>query len=148
MQLHRKQDLSIYYWLKNLLPTFIAVEDGFPLTDLEPPTVSIESMDIKGIPFELGGREKDKRFWQIDVFALNKAQRDDLAYEIYAELEGGIPVYDYDEGCPPDYSPTQIGLLNCYGRENNVIHVFRELVRELYWRRSIAFWTEYESMEA
>jgi hypothetical protein len=148
MELHRKQDLSIYYWLEGILPSFVNIVDGFPQdADLELPCVSIEALDTRGIPYELGGRDKDKRFWQIDIFAQQKSQRDDFAYKLYTDLENNITVYNYDEGFPPTVSPSQIGVLKCYDRHNKIIHVFEELVRKLYWRRSVIFWTEYESTE-
>ncbi len=144
MELHRKQDISIYYWLIETLPDFVTVVDGFPDSDLVLPTASIEHIEIVGKPFELGGLDKDHRIWRIDVFGENKSQRDDYAYKIYSEMEGNIPVYDYDEGFPPP-TPTRIGALKCYDRKVKPIKVFEDLVRKLYWRSAINFWTEYEN---
>ena len=146
MELNRKQDLSIYYWLKEVLPTFVTVVDGFPEDDLVLPTASVETLPIEGVPFELGGRDKDIRFWRIDIFADNKSQRDDMAYVVYKELEDNISVYNYDEGFPPDISPSKIGCMKCYDRRVAPIKVFEELVRKLYWRSAITFWTEYETI--
>ena len=145
LELHRLQDLSIYYWLQDLMPAFVTVVDGFPDSDLVIPTVSIEAMDTWGDPFELGGLDQKRRFWRIDVFAKNKSQRDDFADYIFDQLEGNIPVYDYNEGFPPP-TPTQIGALKCLNRSNKTVYVFKELVRDLYWRRSITFQTEYETI--
>lgn len=143
MQLNRKQDLSIYYWLVDEVPTGINVEDGFPVGKLELPTVSITSLDIRAKPFELGGCDLDDMFWRIDTFAVNKAQRDELAYLIYKELEQGIPVYDYDLGFA---APPQIGTLVVDKRVLKPIHVFEELVEKLYWRTGITFFTVYEAL--
>lgn len=143
MQLNRKQDLSIYYWLVDTVPTGINVEDGFPVGKLELPTVSITSLDIRAKPFELGGCDLDDMFWRIDTFAVNKAQRDELAYLIYKELEQGIPVYDYDLGFA---APPQIGTLVVDKRVLKPIHVFEELVEKLYWRTGITFFTVYEAL--
>lgn len=143
----RLEDLSVYYWLQDLMPDFVTVEDGFPQGEFEPPTVSVEQGETEGIPYQLGGLERDQRLWRIDVFGKNKSQRDDFAYKIYQEAEYNIPVYDYNEGFPPDTTPTQIGVLKCYDRKSRPIYTFKELVRELYWRRSITFWTLFENME-
>jgi len=141
MQLYRKLDLSIYYWLVATVPSGVTVEDGFPTGTLELPTVSISSLDVRDKPFELGGCNLDDIFWRIDTFAVNKAQRDELAYLIYKELEQGIPVYDYDFGF---VAPPQIGTLVVSKRNLKVIHVFADLVEKLYWRSGITFFTYYE----
>ena len=146
MELIRKQDLSLYYWLEDLLPSFVTVVDGFPEGDLTLPTVSVEALPMEAVPYELGGLDKDIRFWRIDVFANNKSQRDDFAYNVYKQLEGNVEVYDYDEGFPPTISPTQIGSMKCYDRKVAPIIVFEELVRKMYWRSAINFWTEYETI--
>lgn len=146
MELNRKQDLSIYYFLEGILPTFVTVVDGFPEGDLVLPTASVEALPIEGVPFELGGCDRDTRFWRIDVFAENKSQRDDLAYKVYKELEKNVSVYNYDEGFPPAISPTRIGFMRCYDRRVAPIKVFDELVRKLYWRSAINFWTVHETI--
>ena len=142
MQLNRKWDLSIYYWLIDTVPSGITVEDGFPTGNLDLPTVSIVTLDTRAAPFELGGCDLDNMFWRIDTFAANKAQRDELAYIIYKELEQGIPVYDYDLGF---VAPPQIGTLVVSKRNLKVIHVFADLVEKLYWRSGITFFTYYET---
>lgn len=144
MQLYRKIDLSIYYWLVATVPSAVNVEDGFPTGSLTLPTVSITSLDVRGTPFELGGCDLDNMFWRVDTFAANKAQRDELAYIVYKELEAGVPIYDYDEGFPPGVSPTQIGTLIVSKRNLKTIHVFADLVEKLYWRSSVTFFTYYE----
>ena len=142
MQLNRKWDLSIYYWLIDTVPSGINVEDGFPTGKLDLPTVSIVTLDTRATPFELGGCDLDNMFWRIDTFAANKAQRDELAYLIYKELEQGIPVYDYDLGF---VAPPQIGTLVVSKRVMKNIHVFADLVEKLYWRNGITFFTYYET---
>lgn len=144
MQLQRKLDLSIYYWLVSKVPSSsITVTDGFPEASLELPTVSITALDIEGLPFELGGCDQNKQFWRIDVFAKNKTQRDDLAYILYTELEQQIPVYDYDLGFPPPVPP-RIGTLIVSKRKIQPIHVFEDLVEKLYWRSGVTFFTIYQ----
>ena len=142
MELNRLIDLSIFYWLKDKVPAGITVVDGFPPGKLELPTVSITALDISAKPFELGGCDLDNSFWRVDVFAVNKAQRDELAYIIYKELEQNIPVYDYDLGF---VAPPQIGTLVVSKRNLRVIHVFEDLVEKLYYRSGITFFTYYET---
>jgi hypothetical protein len=146
MQLNRKQDLSIYYWLIDTVPSGITVEDGFPTGKLDLPTVSIVSLDTKATPFELGGCDLDEMFWRIDCFAVNKAQRDELAYLIYKELEQGIPVYDYDLGfvTPPQIGTLVVSKRNLKQINLKQIHVFENLVEKLYWRSGITYFTYYE----
>lgn len=145
MRQQKLEDLSVYYWLEDNLPSFVTVVDGFPEDDLVLPTVAVEVKQVWGVPFELGGTEQTRRFWTIDVFAQNKSQRDDFADLIFDKLEQNIPVYDYNEGFPPP-TPTQLGILKCFERKNSPVYVFKELVRDLYWRRSIVFMTEYETI--
>jgi len=144
MNIKRKLRQSIYYWLSSLVPTGVNVEDGFPSGKLLLPTVSVVSLDIRGVPFELGGCELDKEFWRIDIFAEDTPQRDELAFLIFDALEQQIPVYNYDEGFPPGASPTQIGYLIVSDRVLKPIYVFKDLVEKLYWRAGITFYTYYQ----
>jgi hypothetical protein len=148
MHLHRKQDLSIYYFLVDMFSAydFVNIADGFPDEELVLPTISIEAQDIDSIPHELGDRKGLKdRLWIIDVFGLNKAQRDEFTYLIMEDIEDGIPVRDYDEGFPPP-TPTQIGGLDVRNLYSRVITVFPEIQEKLYWRMSISFTTIYNQL--
>lgn len=151
MELERKQDLSVVYFMKDTLVSYPMVEvvDAYTKTDLVLPSVSVLDGEIYFTPQEMGNRlGKRKRFWAIDVFAANKAQRDDLTSIILNNLESGIPVYDYDEGFPPESSPTQIGTLRI--EDNSLtatpIRIFPTLVEKMYWRTSIRFTTEYHQI--
>lgn len=143
MDLHRKLDLSIYYWLVDQVPSAITVVDGFPKAELVLPTVSITSLDLTAMPFELGGNDLNHDMWRIDVFAKNVAQRDELAYLLFEALQCNIPVYDYAVGFPPTTIP-RIGLLVVERRTLRPIYVFEDLVDKLYWRTSITFFSHYE----
>ena len=82
----RLEELSAFYWLKNLFSpyTFVTVTDAFPIQKLTIPTVSIESITINGIAFEIGNREWLKpTIFEINIFAQNKSQRDDFSYMIF-----------------------------------------------------------------
>ncbi len=148
MELERKQDLSIYYWLIDLFQpyTIVNINDGYPEGDLELPSVTIESDGITPHTKQLGSRiSRRKRFWVIDVIALNKAQRDELTSIVINNIEYGIPINNYDEGFPPEVTPTQIGLLSILDWDVRTIRVFPELIEKLYWRNTIRFYTEYTS---
>lgn len=149
MFLERIQDLSIYYWLEELMQPYptVNVNDGYPEGELQLPSVSIESQNIRPGKREMGSRISwRKRFWVIDVMAVNKAQRDELTSIIINDIEQGIPIYDYNEGFPPDVSPTQLGLLMPLDYEVTTIRIFPELMEKMYWRNSVRFFTEYNAI--
>jgi hypothetical protein len=149
MYLERKQDLSICYWLTTLLgavSTSIKVVDGFPKDPITLPTVSVEAEDIRLTPRELGNRTgKRERVWSIDIFAKNKAQRDEMMSAILDDIENGILVYDYDLGFPPTPVP-QLGTLRALEIEAVPIHMFEQMMENLYWRATIRFLTEYSAI--
>lgn len=149
MDLERLQDLSIYYWLEDIFQSYpsVNIEDGYPEGDLILPTVSIEDQDITPGQGELGKRTRERnRVWIIDVYGENKAQRDEMASIILNDLENGIPVYNYNEGFPPDNSPTQIGLLMPLDWRVRTIRIFPELMEKAYWRKSVRFMTVYNTI--
>jgi hypothetical protein len=144
--LERKQDLSVYYLIKDLFETdtFITVVDDFPVTELDIPTISIENSAYFVEWYELGNRKGvDTRTWFINIFAENKSQRDDYAYLIKNEVQNGIPVYDYEEGFPPDVSPTQLGSMGILELRVEPIRVDPDSVSTLYWRTQITVVARY-----
>ena len=148
MELERKQDLSIYYWLNDLFTSYpmVNINDGYPEGDLVLPSVTIEADAITPHIRQLGNRTSTrKRFWTIDIIALNKAQRDELTSIIINDIEYGIPVNDYDEGFPPEVTPTQIGLLSIIDWDVRTIRAFPTLVEKMYWRNTIRFISEYNT---
>lgn len=146
MEQVRKEQLSIYYWLRDLFtPTFINVVDEFPSEDLILPTVAIISEEETSRPLQLGGSDLDKRYWSIYVFAKNSGQRDDYLSLIKRSLESGICVYDYDMGFPPDVSPTELGSLYVESRRSKAIRVYEDLVKKKYWSGVVTFLTYFNS---
>jgi len=148
MHLLIKQDRSIYFWLSDLFSAYssITVKDSFPDADMTLPTISITSQITYPYPFEMGNRlGRNSRYWDIEIFAQNKDQRDEFAYLIMTQLQYGIPVYDYDEGFPPLVSPTQLGVLHPEDISVTPIRVFINLQEKLYWRSTIFFRTDYYS---
>jgi hypothetical protein len=148
MELQRKEDLSVYYWLEDLFKDIeINLEDGFPVNELVIPTISVEAKLLERIPFEMGSRTGiEPRLWFIDVFAENKSRRDEFGYRILNNIEDNIPVYDYDEGFPPSVSPSQLGVLIPRNIKMEIIRVIPELVTKLYWRATISFVAVYSNI--
>lgn len=150
MELERLQDLSIYYWLRNMFPSFVSVVDAFPAqinqtdTPLVLPAISIDTLNLSAYAIGLGELELNKRLWAIDVFGKNKSQRDEFTYLIVNALKLNLPVYDYNQGFPP-VTVQCIGGLIVSDIQAKPVFVFRELVKDLYWRSSITFSTKYQS---
>lgn len=144
MEQPRKEQLSVYYWLRDLFsPTFINVVDEFPTEDLVLPTIAIISEEDTAKPFQLGGSDIDKKNWSIYVYAKNSGQRDDYLSLIKRSLESGICVYNYDEGFPPDVSPTSIGSLVVESRKSKPLRVYEDLVKKKYWWGVVTFLTHF-----
>lgn len=146
MNLKRKADLSVYYFVKNLFASypFIRVTDGFPEDSLTLPTIAVELDSIDTYDFELGNKEKAFiATWYIDVFAQDKSQRDEYAYLLMSALESSIPVYDYDEGFPPSSTPSKIGCLYTDNIKMQIIKVLPELTEKMYYRSLVIFTGEY-----
>jgi hypothetical protein len=146
VHIERKKDLSIYYWLVDLFSdaTYVVINDGYPETGLEIPTVVVDWHNIKPLPYEMGNsNQMFHRLWAIDVYAINKSQRDDFGYRIIGALQNSIPVYDYDEGFPSDVSPTQLGNLLPENLQLIPIKIMPELVTKLYYRATVTFVAKY-----
>lgn len=142
MFLERKEDLSIYYFLKELFSSndFITVLDAFPEEKFVFPSISVEAIKATAVNFELGSKVKQHyRNYVIDIFALTKTQRDEIGYKIYNALDDTILVYDYDEGFPPSVSPTQISGLEVTDKELENIRINPELTEQMYYRAMISF---------
>src|SRR3990172_7098977 len=141
MYLNRKEDLSVYYFLVDLFQSIpqIKIVDGFPEDELTIPTIAVEAHDINAYKAELGNTKRLKyRTWSIDIFAVNKSQRDDISYKILDALEQCISVYDYDEGFPPTVV-TKLGCLQVDDMKLEIIRIFPELTGSLYYRAIITF---------
>ena len=138
----RKEDLSVYYFLKDVFSDapFITIVDGFPEGDLKLPTVAIEAGKIDVVSYELGNRDGMRvRRWYIDIYAVNKSQRDEFGYRLLDVLQNGIPVYNYDEGFPPSVSPTREGTLIVDSKSYNPIRISADVVDKLYYRATVTF---------
>lgn len=123
----------------------VRVVDGYPDEELVNPTVAVDSRTIKPVNLQLGSAyDHIYRLWVLDVYALNKSQRDDITYRLMHSLtEANIPVYNYDEGFPPAVTPSQIGVLEVDSINIEIIQVMPQLVNQMYYRSVITFTADY-----
>ena len=145
MYIERKEDLSMYYHIKDQFTdaSYVVIEDSFPDTVLQLPTIAIDAGTLDHELFEIGNRTPLRiRKWYIDVFANNKSQRDDFCYRIVNSLDSGINIYDYDEGFPPDVSPTKIGHLGLVKKSFLPIPVMVEENQKKYYRGQVIIITQ------
>jgi len=147
MIIDRLLDLSVYYYIKNVFvdAPFISVTDGFPEEGLTIPTVAVEMDNIDTYNAELGNRVRGKvRTWYIDIYAADKAQRDEYACRLMSELENSIPVYNYDEGFPPSSTPSRIGSIVPENLRLQIIKVLPDLTEKMYYRSLVVLTGEYD----
>lgn len=147
MEVQRKQDIAMNYWLKGLFQSIpdITVVDGYPIDNLVLPTVSVEAETIRATTLEMGNSEVlFPRLWDINVFGNTKTQRDSMAYTVLNNLRYGIDVYDYDLGFPPTVVP-KIGHLSVVRDSITAtpVRIHPELVEKLYYRMSVRFICDY-----
>jgi hypothetical protein len=145
MSIYRLEDLSMNFWVKNIFQPFgqVNIVDEFPLEIMTVPTISVVEGKLLEEEFELGNRDGLRiRRWFIDVFALNKSQRKDFGYRILAEAKNGINVYDYNEGFPPNASPSLINHLSVISRTFEPIPVTAEGNEKLYYRGQLILITK------
>jgi len=151
MYLERKEDLSVYYFLKSAFADApqINIEDGFPEGTLKLPTVSVEAGKIDVELFEMGNRDGLRvRRWYIDIYATNKSQRDEFGYRLLDRLKDPIPVYNYDEGFPPSVSPTREGALMVLSKSFIPIRISADVVDKLYYRATVSFVAENNTVQS
>lgn len=134
MEQSRKELLSIYYWVRDLFPDFVNVTREYPEGELVLPTIAVVTLPVKTVPLQLGSDDQlDISEWAIYVFAQNVGQRDDYISIIHRSAKHSICVYDYDQGFPPNVSPTEIGSLYVRDRSKKPVRVFEDLVKKKYW---------------
>lgn len=142
MELERKENLSVYYFIKDKFAGYpaITILDAFPEADFVYPAIVVEWSTATASNFELGSRvSQHHRSFVIDVFALTQTQRDEITFKLYEYLDDTIPVYDYDEGFPPSVNPSQISCLDVEEKLARVIRIYPELVEQMYYRATIDF---------
>ena len=146
MTIYRLEDLSIIYFVKNLFNQYehITIVNEFPKTILKVPTVAIVNGKLIEENFELGNRvpELRTRRWFIDIYASTITQRDDFAYRILQAKNDGINVYDYNEGFPPDASPTKINHLSVIKNSYEPLSILPQINEVLYYRGQLILITQ------
>ena len=152
MNIYRLEDLSVIYFVKGIFQSFamVTITDEFPTQyalglALTLPTLAVTNGRLTEEEFELGNSDTFRvRRWFVDIFAINKSQRDDFAYRILMELKTkGITVYDYNEGFPPVASPTNINHLSVISRSYEPIDIIPTSENEkLYYRGQLIFITK------
>jgi hypothetical protein len=137
------EDMSAYYWLKNLFTDtpLIKIVSEFPQGDLQVPSISIEPMRINTVPWEMGNPKTVKfRRFVIEIFASNITQRKQCVYKILNELDKAkIPVFNYEQGFPPDVTPLQIGSMDVAETVADFKRVFPAITEKLYYRATVTF---------
>lgn len=146
MTIYRLEDLSMVYFIKGLFSSvgFITIVNEFPKEVLEVPTISVVNGKLVEERYELGNRDSGLRTrrWYIDIFAKNVSQRDDFAYKILDETDNGINVYDYNEGFPPDASPSIVNHLSVILKSHEPIDVIPTVNEKLYYRGQVILTTQ------
>jgi hypothetical protein len=149
MTIYRNEDLSLYFFIKDMFSdtSFIEIVDSFPEEVLTIPTISIDAGRIKEELFELGNRDRVRiRTWYIDIFAKNKSQRDDFGYRILDQSNNGINVYDYNEGFPPDATPSRAEHLDVLSISYEPIPVMLAENEKLYFRGQVILVTQNDTI--
>lgn len=146
MYLERKQELSLYYWLDDLFSgSGVSVVDSYYDGDLEVPRIAIVGEEIASSLHELGGQERYERIWDIKIYAKTKQQRDEIGYKIFTKVreDGHIPVQDYDEGFPPEVSPSNLGFMDVLEHQYLPRNFDSELQASLEYRATVAIHVRY-----
>lgn len=142
MYLETKEDTSVLYFLSDVFVAFpfVSVVDEFPETPLEVPTVALSVGKSTFDKFQMGSTDERRvRQYTVDVFANSKVQRNEFSYAIINALKSGIMVYNYDEGFPPEVSPSVRGHLDVVSKHFIPVEILQELVEKLYYRATVKF---------
>jgi hypothetical protein len=145
LTIYRLEDLSMFFFIKNLFydTPSIKIVDSFPEEILSVPTVSIDAGRLKEEVYELGNRDRLRvRVWYIDIFAVNKSQRDDFGYRILEQTKNGINIYNYNEGFPPDITPTRIEHVEVLNISYEPIPVMLDEAQPKYFRGQVILVTQ------
>lgn len=99
-QILSSQDLSTYS--VDYLWHYASVIDAWPYEDVPPlPVISIELQIADAQPLQLGYGDIRTGFWNIQIFAENKGQRDDLMDIVYDGLhKRRCNIYKFENGLP------------------------------------------------
>lgn len=133
--------LSIFYFLKENLDTsgwgsggyyqnnVVTLMDSYPNDDeinhivvtptgmaeseIVLPIVALEYADQNELPFELGNKSGTMRSFIVSVLGREEGETDDLAQQIFEWFRNyRISINNYNEGFPPEVTPTVIGNID------------------------------------
>jgi len=99
-QLITSQDLSNYqadyYW------HYVSVIDAWPYADVPPlPIISLELQESSSDGLQLGYGDIRTGFWNVQIFASNKGERDDLMDILYDGIYNKrCSIYEFENGLP------------------------------------------------
>jgi hypothetical protein len=125
----------------------INIVDSFPEEILTVPTISIDAGRIKEEHYEVGSRDRIRvRIWYIDIFAINKSQRDDFGYRILDQSKDGINIYNYNEGFPPSVTPSRIEHFDVLNISYEPIPVILDEVQPKYFRGQVIIVTQNDTV--
>lgn len=99
-QIISSQDLTNY--LVDYEWNYVSVIDSWPYDDVPPlPFVCIDMQKANKLPLQLGGGDIRDGYWNIQIFARNKGERDDLMDLIYDNVyQRRCPLYLLSSGLP------------------------------------------------
>jgi len=88
-----------YYWY------YVSILDAWPSEEVPAlPVVSVELQLGDSKPLQLGGGAIREASWNVQIFANNKGERDDLMDVIYEGVyQKRCPIYTYENGLPLRY---------------------------------------------
>lgn len=142
MLLETKEDTSVMAFIEDLFEdyTFVNIVSEFPESNLTIPTIAVSIGKATIEQFELGNRDGRRiRQYHIDVFTSSMVQRNEFGYLILDSLKNGIVVYNYNEGFPPEVSPSVAEHLQVVSRHFIPVKIQPELVEKLYYRATVSF---------
>ena len=153
ISIETNEDMSLFYYIQDLFSDkpIITVVDEFPDQDLVIPSVAVDFDEMELIPGEMGNRDRIRlKTYSIDIFAVNKTQRQEMMYLVTNALESSIPVFDYSDGFPPGVTPIQVGCMECRDILASKIPV-QVMVEDgkaskLYYRAVVTFQPYYNSL--
>lgn len=145
MYVEDKAHYSLIQKLKTEFQTELEVKDSFPKEELLVPTLSVNLVSVDFTNLQIGDYNNIRELsWVIDVFALNKTQRNQIVFKLFYILEKKIPIYDYDLGFPPQSIP-EIGSLTPTRLRIEFIEVQAEKPEDLYYRAAGIYTAEIQT---
>lgn len=148
----RQEDFSVYFFIKDLVGDRVGrIVDSYPYTEIEDSTLTVPCISVEHTKTVDEGGELGaswfRRTWTVDVFAVNDAQRDELADEIFQALDNSIPIRDYSSGFREDgksLAGADLRIIEWAAVEDRTMspsYAFPALSEKKFWRATITFST-------